>query len=69
MPRIRNWKDLKLFRPSREARYLHLDELFSEPINWELIQTHLADLLRVTLSIKAGRPVCLHWMRQFAWLN
>ena len=55
MPRIRNWKDLKLFRPSREARYTHIDELFSESINWEVIETHLPDMLRVVLSIKAGR--------------
>lgn len=55
MPRIRNWKDLKLFRPGREARYMHIDELFSESINWEVIETHLPDMLRVVLSIKAGR--------------
>ncbi len=55
MPRIRNWKDLKLFRPSKEARYAHIDELFSESINWEVIETHLPDMLRVVLSIKAGR--------------
>ena len=54
MPRIRNWKDLKLFRPDPTTRYTHLEELFSEAIDWELIQTHLPDMLRVALSIKAG---------------
>lgn len=55
MPRIRNWKDLKLFRPMKDARYTHIDELFSESIDWEVIETHLPDMLRVALSIKAGR--------------
>jgi len=55
MPRIRNWKDLKLFRPSKETRYTHIDELFSESIDWQVIETHLPDMLRVVLSIKAGR--------------
>ena len=55
MPRIRNWKDLKLFRPSKNARYVHIDELFSEAIDWKIIEKHLPDMLRVILSIKAGR--------------
>lgn len=55
MPRIRNWKDLKLFRPGPTTHYTHLEEWFSEAIDWDLIQTHLPDMLRVALSIKAGR--------------
>jgi TnpA family transposase len=55
MPRIRNWKDLTLFRPSQQARSQHLDALFDEPIKWRLIETLLPDLLCVGMSIKAGR--------------
>ncbi len=56
MPRIRNWKDLKLFKSSTDDKYEHIDSLFSdEPIDWNLIQTHLPDMLRVALSIKMGR--------------
>lgn len=55
MPRIRNWKDLKLYRPSKQSRYRHIDGLFDDAIDWKLIETHLPDLLRVVLSIKAGR--------------
>ena len=56
MPRIRNWHDLDLYRPSKDAKYQHIDELFSSaPIDWELIETHLPDMLRVAMSIKAGR--------------
>ena len=55
MPRIRNWKDLKLYRPDPHAAFDHIDPLFSDAVDWPLIQTHLPDMLRVVLSIKAGR--------------
>lgn len=55
MPRIRNWKDYTFFRPSKEVRYTHIDSLFSDVINWDLIETHWQDLLRVVLSIKTGK--------------
>ena len=55
MPRIRNWKDLKLYRPDKLTTYLHTDALFSGTIDWNLIKTHLPDMLRVVLSIKSGR--------------
>jgi TnpA family transposase len=55
MPRIRNWKELTFYRPSRTAVYRNVDSLFSETVNWELIETHLPDMLRVALSVKAGK--------------
>ncbi|MGR1225328.1 Tn3 family transposase [Aeromonas veronii] len=56
MPRIRNWKDLKCYKPSPEAVYQHISELFSKDnINWGLIARHLPDMLQVALSIKVGR--------------
>ena len=54
MPRIRNWKDLSFFRPSKDTRYRHIDSLFSETVDWQLIEAHWPDLLQVVLSIKAG---------------
>jgi TnpA family transposase len=54
MPRIRNWKDLRFFRPTEETRYKHIENLFSDTIAWDLIETHWQDLLQVVLSIKAG---------------
>jgi hypothetical protein len=54
MPRIRNWKDLTLYRPTPESRYQHIDVLFSDDVNWELIETHVPDLLRIVLSVKNG---------------
>ena len=56
MPRIRNWKDLKWFRPSPADVYQHIDSLFTkEPVDWDLIACHLPDMLQVAQSIRAGR--------------
>jgi TnpA family transposase len=48
MPRIRNWKDLKWFRPMSQEAYKNIDELFNkEAIDWDLIACHLLDMLQV----------------------
>lgn len=55
MPRIRQWRHLTFYRPSRDEVYTHINELLTNTIDWDLIATHLPDTLRVVLSIKAGR--------------
>jgi len=55
MPRIRNLKHFNLHRPSNEIRFRHIDELFGDSIKWDLIETHLPDMLRIALSIKSGK--------------
>ncbi len=55
MPRIRNWKDLTLYRPDNTNKYKHIDEIFSDTINWDLIEKYFPDMLRVALSIKDGK--------------
>jgi TnpA family transposase len=59
MPRVRNWKDLNFYRPAADVRYRHIDALFGEPgrnvIDWELIEAHYADVMRVVLSVQEGK--------------
>lgn len=55
MPRIRNFKKLTFYLPSSEMKYKHIDSLFSDTIDWDLIELHWKDLLRVVLSIKHGK--------------
>jgi TnpA family transposase len=55
MPRIRNIKDLVFFKPEKEAQYTHIGRLFRGSIDWELIARHYPDMLRVVISIKAGK--------------
>ena len=64
MPRIRHWKDLTMYRPDKQTSFTHIDPLFSDTIDWHLIQTHLPDMLRVVLSIKAGRVTASTLLRK-----
>lgn len=54
MPRIRNWQDLKLYRADAETKYQHIDALFTETVDWDLIERHWQDLMQLTLSIQTG---------------
>jgi TnpA family transposase len=54
-PRIRNWQDCTFLRPSKDAVYKYIDPLFKGVVNWNLIKTHWHDMMRVVLSISAGK--------------
>lgn len=55
MPRIRNWKNLTLYRPDKASHDAHIDALFTDTVDWDLIRTHWPDMLRIAVSIRAGR--------------
>lgn len=55
MPRIRNWRDLKLFKSNNRIQYKNIDKLFSGTINWELIENNWQDLMQVVISIHKGK--------------
>ena len=55
MPRIRNIHDLLLFRPDNRYRYKNIESLFAGSIDFNLIERHLRDMLRVVISIKKGK--------------
>ncbi len=55
LPRMRNWNDVIFYRPDKDTVYKHIDVLFSEVVDWRLIETHYFDMMRVILSIQAGR--------------
>lgn len=55
MPRIRNWQDLKFYKPGKEYIYENIEELFTKDnVDWSLISKHLPDMLQVAQSIMAG---------------
>ncbi len=66
MPRIRGWQDLHLFRPDAGTRYAHIDSLFTGAIDWPQIEAHLPDMLRVALSVHAGRLLPSAILRRLA---
>ena len=51
---LRTRRTSRFARPTKEARSKHIDSLFSDTIDWELIETHWQDLLQMVLSIKPG---------------
>lgn len=55
MPRIRGWKDLVLYRPTKNTRYKNIDTIFTGTVDWELIENHWQEMMKLVLSIKAGR--------------
>ncbi|MFC8833316.1 Tn3 family transposase [Streptomyces griseoincarnatus] len=58
MPRIRNWKDLTFYRPTKRTEYVHIDALFGEPgrnvIDFDLIESQFRHLMRVAISVREG---------------
>lgn len=55
MPRMRNWNKVDLCRPSRKTVYKHIDRLFNDIANWNLVELHWQDYMQVVLSIQAGK--------------
>lgn len=58
MPRIRNFKHLKYYRPVTPfgVTFKHIDSLFTQDkIDWGLIEAHYYDMLRVVMSIQNGK--------------
>lgn len=55
LPRMRNWNDVIFYRPDKQIEFDYIAPLFTETINWELIERHWQDLMQVALSIQAGK--------------
>lgn len=69
MPRIRNIKNLKFYKPDKNIVLQHIHALFSEPIKWELTEKHYADMMRIAMSIKAGKMTPSTILRRFGTKN
>lgn len=55
MPRIKNWKRLTFYHPNRAEKYPHINDIFTNDCDLDLIAKHLPDMFRVALSVKEGR--------------
>lgn len=72
MPRIRNWRNLVMYRPDRSAKYKHINSLFADTVDWSQIETHWQDLMQVALSIQAGKissPMLLRKLGSYSRRN
>ena len=55
MPRMRNWNEVTFYKTDKTDSYQHIDELFTDTIDWDLIKTHWKDLMQVVISIHQGK--------------
>ena len=53
-PRIKNWRDLVFYKPSRDSNYSHINALFKGTVNWNLIADHFLDYVQVGASVQTG---------------
>jgi TnpA family transposase len=44
-----------MYRVDRETTYKHIDALFTQVVDWELIERYWHDMMQVVLSIQAGK--------------
>ena len=68
-PRMRTWNDVKFYRADSGDRYEHLNPLFTETIDWVLIERHWADMMQVALSIQAGEILPSMLLRRLGVYN
>ena len=66
LPRIRNWKNLKLCRPNARTRYRHLDALFRETVDWSFLRQHWKDWMQLILSVQTGKIPTSTLIRQLS---
>lgn len=69
MPRIRNWKNLKFYRPQKSTRYKNINSLFKDTVNWKLIEDYWQEMLQLVLSIKEGKLTSSLLLRKFGSYN
>ncbi len=54
MPRIRNWRNLKLYQPDRSPYYKAIGRIFNGQVDWDLIRSHYDDFMRIAIAIQSG---------------
>lgn len=67
--RMRNWNDATFYRPYKGAKYQHINTLFTEVIDWGVIETHWSDMMQVVLSIQAGKVLPSMLLRKLGSKN
>ena len=56
MPRIRNFKHLKYYKSSSHDKFKYINDIFCEQnINWDCIRKYYHDMLRIVMSVRAGK--------------
>jgi TnpA family transposase len=54
LPRLKNLKKQRLYRPSDGEQYTNLEAILTRPINWELIEQQYEELMKLTTALRLG---------------
>ena len=57
------------YRPAKSVRNAHIDALFTDDADWDLIATYARDMIQVVLSIQAGRVMPSMLLRRLGTYN
>lgn len=55
MPRIRGVSHLNFYKPAKRTAYRNIKSIFNETIQWKEIEKALPEMMRIVLSIRAGK--------------
>ena len=55
LPRMCTWNDVTFYRVDRHTAYKHIDTLFTQVVDWDVIEWYWQDMMQVVLSIQAGQ--------------
>ncbi len=55
MPRIRNWKDLILYKTDNRVKFKNIGSIFKGTIDWKLIEDYWQDMMQIVISIQQGK--------------
>src|SRR5260370_5613805 len=69
LPRLKNLKKQRLYRPSDGEQYPNLQSILTRPINWEIIEQQYDELIKLTTALRLGPPYADSPFRPFTNLN
>ena len=55
LPRLKNLKKQRLYRPSNGEQYTNLQAILTRPINWEIIEQQYDELIKLTRRCGLGQ--------------
>ena len=69
LPRLKNLKKQRLYRPSNGEQYTNLEAILSRPIHWELIEEQYDELMKLATALRLGTADAESILRGFTKSN
>src|SRR5215475_4098329 len=69
LPRLKNLKKQRLYRPSNGEQYPNLQAILTRPINWEIIEQQYDELIKLTTALRLGTAGAESILRRFTKHN